>query len=114
MLLTSQNFNKSCRARRERSWAVAGSWNGCITSRCRAIRCSAVPICEPNTDGSGFFFLAQVRISVQASGATSTSRSELKSSDASPDEAMVDSLLLCRVITIWIVVILEEKRFLGQ
>ena len=100
MLLTLQNFSKSCKARRERSWAVAGSWNGCITSRCHAIRCSAVLIREPSADGFGFFFLAQVRISVPASLATWTSRSELKSSDASPDEAMVDSLLLCRVITI--------------
>jgi len=100
MLLTLQIFRKSCRAWRERSWAVAGSWNGCITFKCRAMRCSAVPIREPNTDGSGFFLLAQTRISLEASGATSTSRSELKSSDASPDEAMVDALLLGRAILI--------------
>lgn len=54
------------------------------------MRCSAVPIREPNADGSGFFLWEQSRISVQASGATLTSRSELKSSDASLDEVMVD------------------------
>lgn len=92
MLLTLQIFRRSCSARRERSWAVVGSWYGCMTSKCRAMRCNAVPIREPNTDGSGFFLLAQFRTSLQASGATSTSRSELKDTDASPDEAMVDSL----------------------
>lgn len=73
-----------------------------------------MPTRDPNTEGSGFFLLVQFRISVQASGATSTNRSELKGSGASPDEAMVDSMLLCWATLIQVVATLEEKSFRGQ